>query len=87
MTPSTGNLKHLQCSYSDMVNRWRPSFDPEYKETVEGFLKEHDELPFTDPKEFMKFCTDQLITEVETSTQQIEKAKEQLDELQKQLEE
>lgn len=69
-----------------MSDYWRPSFGPEYKEKVEDFLKRHPELPFEDPKEFMQFCTDKMITDVETSSQQLRNAKQQLEDLQEDLE-
>ena len=69
-----------------MTEYWRPSFGPEYKKKVEEFLERHPELPFKEPKEFMQFCTDKMITDVETSTEQLKRAQEQLEDLQKDLE-
>lgn len=71
-----------------MADYWRPGFPKNYKSQVQKFLDENDEVPFEDPREFMKFCTDQTIMEVQTSEKQIQKERERIkDELRKSLEE
>lgn len=62
----------------NMADYWRPGFQESYKEFLEKFLEEHDEVPFEDPRDFMKFCTDQSIMEIQTSEKQIEKERERI---------
>jgi len=42
--------------------RWRPSFDQEYRERVQEFLDNNPDLPFDSPRDLMKYCTDDFIT-------------------------
>ena len=68
-----------------MANRWRPSFDEEYKDKVQDFLDRHDELPFNEPKEFIKYCTDNMMMTVETGEQRNENIADKLRELSEEL--
>jgi len=69
-----------------MSNRWRPSYGPEYKKKLQEFLDRHDELPFDEPKEFMKYCTDNMIMDVETGEQRKDNIADKLRELTEEIE-
>lgn len=69
-----------------MSNRWRPSYGPEYKEKLQNFLDRHNELPFDEPKEFMKYCTDNMIMDVETGEQRKDNIADKLRELTEEIE-
>jgi len=69
-----------------MTNRWRPSFGPEYREKIQEFLDRHEDVPFTDPKEFIKYCTDNMMMTVETGKQRDENIAEKLRELSEEIE-
>ena len=45
------------------MSRWRPSFDEEYRERLKEFLENNPDLPFDSPRDLMRYCTDQFITD------------------------
>jgi len=59
------------------MSRWRPSFDDEYRERLEDFLENNPNLPFDSPRDLMKYCTDEFITD----TVRISEADEMLQEM------
>jgi len=69
-----------------MNEYWRPSYGPEYKEKLQDFLDRHDELPFDEPKDFMKYCTDNMIMDVETGEQRKDNIADKLRELTEEIE-
>jgi len=70
-----------------MTDYWRPAFDPEYKESIQKFLEENDEIPFdrSEAREFVKFCVDSFMVDVATNKSKAKEAEEQLDELEKKI--
>jgi len=68
-----------------MSDYWRPSFGPEYREKIQGFLDRHEEVPFDEPKEFMKYCTDNMIMNYETGDDKREMIADKLRELSEEI--
>jgi len=68
-----------------MTDYWRPSFGPEYKEKIEDFLDRHDELPFEELKEFMQYCADNMMMDVETGQQRSDNIAEKLRKLSEEI--
>lgn len=61
-----------------MADRWRPNFKAEYREKIETFLERHEELPFSDAKEFMEFATDTMIMDTETGKAQVKEEEQRI---------
>lgn len=68
-----------------MADYWRPGYKEGYKEKLENFLEDNPELPFENPRELMKFCTDRFVTEVELNQEEMSRARKKLDELRDEL--
>lgn len=61
-----------------MADRWRPNFDAEFREEIERFLERHDEIPFSDPREFVQSVVKSKIMDVETRDRKIEEAAKEM---------
>lgn len=61
-----------------MTDYWRPGFPQEYRDKIEEFLEDNPSLPFDDAREFMKFCTNQQIMDVESASMSVEEQQEML---------
>ena len=69
-----------------MTDYWRPGFPSEYKHKIEQFLEKNPEVPFDDPRDFIKFCTDSKIMDVETREMNVKQEQKQiLENLKKEL--
>ena len=59
--------------------RWRPSYDEEYRETLQEFLDDHPELPFDTPRDMMKYCTDNFVADTVRISRTDDKIKDMID--------
>lgn len=57
-----------------MSDRWRPNFNAEFRKQIEKFLQEHEEVPYTDPREFIEAIVKLKIMEIETREKNVEEA-------------
>jgi hypothetical protein len=63
-----------------MTDYWRPGYSEEYKNKLQEFLDNHPEVPIDNPREFMKFCTDQTIMDVVTKSEKLEEQRQEIEE-------
>jgi len=57
-----------------MSDRWRPNFKAEFRKEIERFLEENDQIPYSDPREFVESIVKQKIMEIGTREKDIEEA-------------
>lgn len=57
-----------------MADRWRPNFDKEFKKEIEAFLNRHEEIPYSDAREFTQAVVKTTIMDIETRQKDIQQA-------------
>ena len=54
-----------------MSDRWRPNFNAEFRREIESFLERHEEVPYSDAREFVESVVKNKIMDIETKNMDV----------------